>query len=444
MYRDDKFETIPVPENLDEVIDQGIQIGVKMKKKRFRKKIIAASGSAAAAIAVFSFVCISFPTLAAKIPFIGNIFSTVEEQVSYKGDYSSVAKKLVTETETSPENGSAEQVPENKYVQTSNGITVTVSEVYYNSMAMYLALNIYNEEEFPADFVRTENMQDYNWDYDTLQLRSEEISDFYSDPAGFYYIEGKFIDAHTFAGIVRVDLAHATYWPTLEEIEAAGITEDALKEEGLSSEEFESRAQEHELKIKEAFPNAGETIEFPEKFTYHFNIKQLSGELFETEESKGIDEDGNEIVFHDPIEKVYKGNWDFELEVEIDPSKTQTVEVNGTNEDGIGIGIVEKTPYEIKASEIFPSEEMKYDTFVAICDKNGDLLDFQGDIADTYQVYGRDTSTINVYVCDYTQYMDELKGYYWSDDYDEKKKTKTFASYLEEHALYSTQVSFDE
>lgn len=73
-----------------------------------------------------------------------------------------------------------------------------------------------------------------------------------------------------------------------------------------------------------------------------------------------------------------------------------------------------------------------------------DMLDWQGDIADTFQTYGRNTDTVSVFLCDAAAYMDELKGYYWSADYAEKKKTKTFAQYLEEHALYWAQVTFAE
>lgn len=42
------------------------------------------------------------------------------------------------------------------------------------------------------------------------------------------------------------------------------------------------------------------------------------------------------------------------------------------------------------------------------------------------------------------EYMDELKGYYWSDDYEEKAKTKTFKQLLDERAVASAEVHFDK
>lgn len=443
MYRDDKFNKIPVPENLDDIIDQGIEVGLKLKKKQNRKKMFVFVGSIAAAAALFFTFCMSFPTLAGKIPLIGNIFSNVEEKVSYKGNFSSAAQKLVTEEETLGDGETSNSVSDSNYVQTSNGITITVSEVYYNSKAMYLAMSIYNEEEFPDDFVKTENMEGYILDYDRLEVMSEGRVSFYENDVSGYCLEGEFVDKHTFAGIMRIDISNLSYWPTNEELEAVGISYEEVFEEGISAEEAVARGDEVNLKIKEAFPEAEEPIEVPDSFTYDLKISQLWDELFETEESTEIGPDGNERTISDPIRKIYEGEWNFQFNVEIDRSKTQTVEVNDTNENGIGISSVEKTPYEITATEIIPQDKLNYDFFLVICDKNGDLLDYQGNVTDMYQVYGRDTSTVYVYLCDYIEYMDELKGYYWSEDYEEKKKTKTFAQYLEERALYGVEVNFD-
>ena len=38
--------------------------------------------------------------------------------------------------------------------------------------------------------------------------------------------------------------------------------------------------------------------------------------------------------------------------------------------------------------------------------------------------------------------MDELKGYYISEDYQEKAKTKTFKQLLDEHAVASDTINF--
>lgn len=41
------------------------------------------------------------------------------------------------------------------------------------------------------------------------------------------------------------------------------------------------------------------------------------------------------------------------------------------------------------------------------------------------------------------KYMDELKGYYFSEDYQEKAKTKTFKQLLDERAVASDTINFE-
>lgn len=57
---------------------------------------------------------------------------------------------------------------------------------------------------------------------------------------------------------------------------------------------------------------------------------------------------------------------------------------------------------------------------------------------------GHDTSKVNIYLCDEDEYMNELKGYYFSEDYEEKKKTKTYEEYIAEHAVYHKEITFDK
>lgn len=471
MLNKNEFDQIPIPENIDDVIDKGVTRAVKIKKRQRRKKFITTTTGIAAAVAVFSLFCVSNPALAAKIPLIGHIFERVESTVSYKGDFSSTAQVLVTEgaedtgavteigettegveTEGIEKKGieKQEQVQEkaageSKYIKTSNGLTVTVSEVYYSTKALYLAMSIKNEEEFPADFIRTKNMEDYILDYDTLKLdgtASFSFSDMDIGPE--LYIEGQFIDNHTFAGIYRVSLDQFSYYPTDEEIAAKGLDINDYVKDDMSTDEAALKVDEYNLKLKEQFPEIGTPLPVPDNFTYSLNLTDISGELFETEARTVTLPEGDTGVIYDNLVKRYEGEWNFEFDVSLDTSRTQTVELNDTNAEGLGISKVEKTPYEITAQMIIPSDKLNYDYFLVILDKDGELLDYQGSYADTYQLYGRDTGTVYIYICDYIQYMDEIKGYYWSPDYEEKKKTKTYKQYLDEKSLYHTEVTFQE
>lgn len=461
MLNKNEFDKIPIPENIDDVIDKGVLRAVKIKKRQRRKKFITTTTGIAAAVAVFSLFCVSNPALAAKIPLIGHIFERVESTVSYKGDFSSTAQVLVTEgtddtladteinetgAEKEKQDGVQEQVAEeSKYVKTSNGLTVTVSEVYYSTKALYLAMSVKNEEEFPQDFMKTKNMDGYILDYDMLALNGTASFSFSDMDVGpELYIEGQFIDNHTFAGIYRVPLDQFSYYPTDEEIAATGLDINDYWKDDMSTDEAAAKVDEYNLKLKEKFPDIGKPIPIPDNFTYSLNITSIFGELFETEEKTVTFPEGDSGVVYENLVKKYEGNWDFQFDVALDTSRTSTIELNDTNENGLGISKIEKTPYEITAEMIIPSDKLNYDYFLVMLDKNGDLMDYQGSTTDTYQLYGRDTSTVHIYICDYMQYMDEIKGYYWSPDYEEKKKTKTFMQYLDEKSLYHTEVYFEE
>ena len=112
------------------------------------------------------------------------------------------------------------------------------------------------------------------------------------------------------------------------------------------------------------------------------------------------------------------------------------------DENGDGVLSITKTPFEITMKMQDP--ETKY--FAVMLDANGDIMPYGGVAngnADTYAIQDRDISTVYIYLCDYYEYMDELKGYYWSDDYEEKAKTKTFKQLLDERAVAGTEVHFD-
>ena len=109
---------------------------------------------------------------------------------------------------------------------------------------------------------------------------------------------------------------------------------------------------------------------------------------------------------------------------------------------GYGVTSITKTPFEITVEMNDP--EAKY--VPVVLDAEGELMTGGGVVGnmETVAVQGKDTSTVYVYICDYYEYMDELKGYYWSEDYEEKAKKKTFQELLDERAVAKVEVIFDE
>lgn len=420
--QNDKFDAIPIPEELNQAVRAGIKEGLRQRRKLCRRRT--AFRYSAAAAGILAALCAgmllaSNPVLAAKLPLIGRIFSLVQEKVSYKGRFSDDAEIYIKDGSSETPSGSekhaapsksdnmAGKQTENLLVQTSGGLTVTVSETNCSAQALYLALCIENEEAFPADFIKTKNMDGYLPDYDSLSL---ETNSYYNVPGltkkdrpaggGYptpYYIEGQFVDDHTFTGIIRVSLDE-----DLRSSAAAGT------DTTLSSDK--------------------KNTALPAEFMYYLEISDIYADLLQYEETYATDPETHEqVALSEPLKKHYKGKWNFAIPVSMNKGDAQTVNINKKNENGIGIGSVEKTNFEIKAELLLPEDAQPYDYIVAICDADGKRLESQGDNSEVFSTYGRDTQTVYVYVCDYIKYMDELKG-------DDRK--------LAENALFETEVHF--
>jgi len=379
-YRDVLGTNLAESDVINEKMEEAYQIiRNRTKASAHRKKgmkgfIMGMSGMAAAVVLSIT-VCVANPALAAKIPFIGNIFDTVEGDIGYKGDYSQSAEKLVT-----PEEIKEDGTIDSPYVQTSNGITVTVSECNYESMAMYLAVSIESEEGFREELIEEANRGEYS----SLYIESTAKADFSSagggeivfDPAwgtsAPYYIQGTFVDNGTFAGVIRVDLLDVQF----------------LDENG-SWQQVEK---------------------IPDEFPYELNITS---------------------IFADPEEEEkLTGEWNFTLDVKLNHENTITKEINETNEAGIGISTVTKTAYELNAKLLLPDDASRADYIVEVCDADGKPLESQGEIAEIYSTYQRDVSRITIYVVDYLTYMDECKGNNYVN--------------LPDKAVFETEVEFGE
>ena len=135
------------------------------------------------------------------------------------------------------------------------------------------------------------------------------------------------------------------------------------------------------------------------------------------------------------------GPWEFDFDVTVDHSETISVKANQEGNCDIGEIEVTKTPFELA---LYYDYNKAADYFVAVLDADGELMGFghQGGSTDEHPITGHDVSEVTVYVCDYMEYMDELKGYYYSSDYEEKAKEKTFKQLLDERCVYSEKVSF--
>lgn len=201
---DEKLDQILKQALAPEISDKEIQIYTRRKDqmKQFGKAGKAAA--AAIAVAVIGIGGLSYynPALAAKIPLIGKIFEEVGNDIIYSGNYTDKDTVLTKEDH-------AGNLDISDYSASDKGITLTASEVYCDGYSIFLTVNIEDEE---ADFTHIPKH------YTGMNIADNQMA------SGFYIggtwsvdgnsseqldnrFEGKVIDSHTFAGMLKINFA---------------------------------------------------------------------------------------------------------------------------------------------------------------------------------------------------------------------------------------------
>ena len=200
---DEKLDQILKQALAPEINDTEIMVHRGRKDKMRKFGIIGKAIAAAAAICIIGIGALGYfnPVLAARIPLIGGIFEQIEDDIVYSGDYASKGSALTKAD-------SAGNIDASPYSVFDRGIMLTASEVYCDGYSVFLTVNIEAED---ADF--TKIPEHYTRDFPDDRLA-----------AGFYIngtwsidgnsfeqlwnnLEGKVIDSHTFAGMLKVDFA---------------------------------------------------------------------------------------------------------------------------------------------------------------------------------------------------------------------------------------------
>ena len=417
-------------------------------------------------------------------------------------DGSSNSQNAQAEDQNTTENNNADKTKDNEsYSKTVDGTTVTLSEVYCNEMALYLSMTIHTEDRFPDTFITSDGKPNIK-----LSENSTVKYDYMDGKSNLFnaYLDGKMLDDNTYAGVLRIPVEDMTVddagWTKFYEVRNAFFKEKGID---VDSEDFSFDKLAQTLGMDEysdeKLPQVGgpaisdyvKDIKVPDRFTMELDLKDIVGALPEnqdttpdipqdlrdeynqkmaehgistddadyeslTEEQKDLEHQFFTEMWNEYFERypeanagdnrynswTLKGDWKFNVDVEKNTSDTVEKDVNVVDENGDGVLSITKTPFEITMKMQDP--ETKY--VAVMLDANGDMLPDGGvanSNADTYAIQDRDVSTVYIYLCDYYEYMDELKGYYWSDDYEEKAKTRTFKQLLDERAVAGTEVHFD-
>lgn len=154
----------PIPDVVEKKVHQAylqIQSGQISQEEvirspyRWMKKASIALGCAAAAFFFCMILFLTNPVMAENLPGIGSLFSLLQDKVSFFGNFEDYATPLQSQTEDglqsednlTPSDG---QNTSEAFSQTYDGLTITLSEVYADPLAVYLTVLIENEEPFPG------------------------------------------------------------------------------------------------------------------------------------------------------------------------------------------------------------------------------------------------------------------------------------------------------
>ncbi len=423
----------------------------KTSKSGYKQKFYKGFTAIAASAAIFSIVCTANPALADNIPVVGSVFQTLGKSLGFYGDFKHYAKPLDTssstntdasaDSDTQASSGKNNTASDSLYSQTQNGTTLTLSEIYCNDSALYLSMTIQTENEFPDCFLNQDQKPVILFGMDsTLDYSFKDASE--NNALLNSYLDGKQIDSHTYFGVLRLNKEDIL---TGENESIPDNFNIQLNVKNICGYKPDDSTPEMPQDLKDAYQQAMAENGLDEDNYENFTEEQqeIEHQLFTEMWNQYYERypDATEGLNHYNTWTL-EGDWNFSVDVEKNTSDSITKETKAVDDDGNGILSVTKTPFEISLDVADP--DFKY--FAVVLDADGNLMAANGTSGSVYTVaiQDSDVSSISVYLCDYDEYMDELKGYYFSDDYQEKAKTKTFKQLLDERALASDTISFEK
>ncbi len=407
-----------------------------------------AGGAAAVLIIAFVFY-MTDPVMAKNIPVVGGLFETLQNNVSFFGDFADHATTLEAvdgaETEENSQDSTVTNAADTAYTKTSDGLTITCSEVFANSQAVYMTMQFKSDTPFPQTETRAESGTPI------IDLDMTGGVDFNpdADPSIDGQVEGQFLDDNTYACIFRYDLAQVAKDYTEYNEKYDEMTQQVLDEMGITDADLSDETDEGYALLEEYINKVSErggeyqkyikAIDIPDTFNLHLDITKVKG----MEADYQWSEDDFAKYGTDAGYYKYEGDWSFDIPVTVDDSQTEVMELNDTNDAGIGLRSVIRTPYELTVNELY-EEGSNSDCFMVALDANGNKLPYNDSVGNCniFAIQDRDISTVDIYILDYIQYMDELKGEDNYNNNENKPEGQKWSDLLDQYAKYHKTLHF--
>lgn len=435
----------------------------------------AKAAGAMAAILVLGFViCAANPVMARELPLVGSLFERLQNEVSFFGNFAEDATVLeepgaAEKTDSdSPETVAADtskktnhsvkeydaSAADGTFTKTSSGLTITFSEVFANSQAVYLTMLVKSEEPFPDTM---SSKTDIGSERPEISMVYSTAYSFLDNPEGIcgrWPLEGVFLDKNAYSCILRLDLSQAVQDTAEYSVQQQALSQQIMEEMGVSEENLNDDTEENRAILEEymdrfsarsgALQSYIREIPLPVSFTLHLGIQELIGQKSYGDYTEEEVQSMSYEEYFNLMQYRYEGDWDFDIPITIDDSKTITLDLNETNEEGIGLKSVIKTPYELTVNELY-EEGSDSDSFLVALDAKGNRLPYNasGSSCNNFAIQDKDISTVDIYILDYTQYMDELKGPERYINNENKPEEEKWSTLLAENAKYHKTIHFD-
>lgn len=177
--------------------------GEKLRQKG--KQRMAAAAALFAVLVGGGIFCCTNPVLASKIPLVGTIFGQIEDRLSFSGVYDDFEQV----TDGISGEAAGETIPGEEYCVTSNGITMTASEIYCDGFSVYVTMKIESEEggfeHIASYYTQNNGGTTAHMLYAFGRGGSYQIAGEKEQKIRNECFQGKVIDEHTFLGMIKFD-----------------------------------------------------------------------------------------------------------------------------------------------------------------------------------------------------------------------------------------------
>ena len=353
-------------------------------------------GGVAAAVVVFSCICIANPVLAENIPIIGHVFEMIENKMQFGGDFSSYAEPVKLESTADIEDETKQRVStlieetkdDDQASLTVGDVAITLDEAYCNGKYLYISMVLKSKEKLVENMdavgmavvnLMGEMRFSYAQGWDILQ---DEI-------------DGKLLDEYTYVGMFRHNMA------------------DSLDD--FNNE----RRKEND-----------ENIEVPDNFTVRMYMGAVDATFY-----------GNKVYKN----LTFNGPWEFKLDVSVNRENVTEYVVNKKEKEDFKAITLVKTPFEIVAEwELYrPALPAGEDYDIILLDADDEPLPI-GQSPDDFSIAGHDISEITAYVVTDDEFFDGIKSYtYGGRKLSEDMPGMELKQLLEQKSIYSEKVIFE-